>query len=81
MLLCIVFCVCSFCILPVYAEDEREEIIGDITSYVGLNAGNLFKDNGPQDDPDIRFVRNEKYGSDYEIIRHHRSYKETMGEG
>lgn len=61
--------------------DEREEIIGDITSYVGLNAGNLFKDNGPQDDPDIRFVRNEKYGSDYEIIRHHRSYRETMGEG
>lgn len=61
--------------------DEREEIIGDITSYVGLNAGNLFKDNGPQDDPDIRFVRNEQYGSDYEIIRHHRSYKETMGEG
>lgn len=61
--------------------DEMEEIIGDITSYVGLNAGNLFKDNGPQDDPDIRFVRNEKYGSDYEIIRHHRSYKETMGEG
>lgn len=61
--------------------DEREEIIGDITSYVGLNAGNLFKDNGPQDDPDIRFVRNEQYGSDYEIIRHHRSYRETMGEG
>ena len=26
MLLCIVFCVCSFCILPVYAEGEREEI-------------------------------------------------------
>ena len=26
MLLCIVFCVCSFCILTVYAEGEREEI-------------------------------------------------------
>ena len=61
--------------------DEREEIIGDISSYVGLNASTLFKDNGPQDDPDIRFVRNEQYGSDYEIIRHHRSYRETMGEG
>ena len=61
--------------------DENEEVIGDITTYVGLNAGKLFDKNGPEDDPDIRFVRNEQYGSDYEIIRHHRSYKETMGEG
>ena len=61
--------------------DENEEIIGDISSYVGLLASKLFKENGPQDDPDIRFVRNEQYGSDYEIIRHHRSYRETMGEG
>jgi hypothetical protein len=61
--------------------DENEEIIGDISSYVGLNASALFKESGPQDDPDIRFVRNEQYGSDYEIIRHHRSYRETMGEG
>lgn len=61
--------------------DENEEIIGDIQSYVGLNASTLFKENGPQDDPDIRFIRNEQYGSDYEVIRHHRSYRETMGEG
>lgn len=61
--------------------DENEEIIGDIQSYLGMNAAGLFKDIGPQDDPDIRFVRNEQYGSDYEVIRHHRSYRETMGEG
>lgn len=61
--------------------DENEEIIGDIQSYVGLNASTLFKENSPQDDPDIRFIRNEQYGSDYEVIRHHRSYRETMGEG
>lgn len=61
--------------------DENEEIIADIQSYVGLNAATLFAKNGPQDDPDIRFVRNEQYGSDYEIVRHHRSYRETLGEG
>lgn len=59
--------------------DEREEIIPDISSYVGVNAGNLFAKNDPGEDPDIRFVRNEQYGSDYEIIRHHRSYQEMMG--
>lgn len=60
--------------------DENEEVIGDIQTYLGTSVNGLFKDTGPQDDPDIRFVRNEQYGSDYEVIRHHRSYRETMGE-
>lgn len=60
--------------------DEKEEIIGDISSYIGmLDAPSLFKVNGPEDDPDVRFVRNDQYGTDYEIIRHHRSWKETTG--
>lgn len=60
--------------------DEKEEIISDISSYIGmLDAPSLFKVNGPEDDPDIRFVRNDHYGTDYEIIRHHRSWKETTG--
>ena len=60
--------------------DEREEIIPDISSYIGLNAASLFAETKSDEDPDIRFVRNERYGSDYEIVRHHISYKETMGE-
>lgn len=59
--------------------DEKEEIIPDIKSYVGLEVKTLFASNSPDDDPDTRFVRNDKYGSDYEIIRHHRSYRETVG--
>lgn len=63
--------------------DENEEIIADIQSYVGTNAAALFgQKTGDQDDPDIRFVRNEQYGSDYEIIRHHISWRQAvMGEG
>lgn len=59
--------------------DEREEIIPDIRSYIGLEVKSLFASNSYDDDPDVRFVRNEKYGSDYEIIRHHRSWRETTG--
>lgn len=59
--------------------DENEEIIADISSYVGIKVESLFASNSSEDDPDIRFVRNMKYGSDYEIIRHHRSYWETVG--
>ena len=60
--------------------DEREELIADIDSYIGMSAKKLFSVKGPDEDPDICFVRNEGYGSDYEVIRHHRSWKETSGE-
>ena len=67
---------------PFTFVDEREEIIADLVSYIGaISVYDLFKENGPNDDPDIRFVRNEQYGTDYEIIRHHRSWTETTGEG
>lgn len=60
--------------------DEKEEIIADISSYVGMtDVVKLFSENSPDDDPDVRFIRNEQYGSDYEIIRHHRSWRETTG--
>ena len=59
--------------------DENEEIIADISSYIGTNR-NLFATPGLSDDPDVRFIRNDRYGSDYEVIRHHRSYRETVGE-
>lgn len=59
--------------------DENEEIIPDIKSYIGMEVKTLFTSNSPDDDPDVRFVRNDRYGSDYEIIRHHRSFRETVG--
>ena len=59
--------------------DENEEIIPDIKSYIGMQVQTLFASNSPDDDPDVRFIRNDRYGSDYEIIRHHRSFRETVG--
>ena len=60
--------------------DERDEVIADINAYVGdIDVKKLFKEESPDGDPDSRFVRNERYGSDYEIIRYHRSYNETTG--
>lgn len=60
--------------------DEREEIIADLKSYFGdIDIKKLFSKCGDDEDPDIRFIRNESYGTDYEIIRHHRSWTETIG--
>ena len=59
--------------------DENEDVIPDIKSYIGMEVAELFASNSPDDDPDVRFVRNDKYGSDYEIVRHHRSLRETVG--
>ena len=60
--------------------DERGDLIDDISSYIGFNAGKIFEKTNPDEDPDVRFIRNERYGSDYEIVRHHMSYKEANGE-
>jgi len=62
--------------------DEREEIIADIKTYTGdINLKELFKDSSYDEDPDVRFVRNEGYSTDYEIIKHHRTWEETTGMG
>ena len=59
--------------------DEHEEVIADIFSYIGMETNGLFEEQTGDDDPDVRFVRNDKYHSDYEIVRHHRSWAETIG--
>lgn len=62
--------------------DEREEVIADIRSYVGnIDVKKIFADAEYGEDPDVRFVRNEQYGSDYEIVRHKRSWFEMMNGG
>lgn len=57
--------------------DEKGEIIGDATSYIGhIDIKKLFSENTEDEDPEIRYVRNEAYSTDYEIIRHHESWAE-----
>lgn len=61
--------------------DEREEIIADPTSYVGCQIKELFAGPSIDGDPDAVYVRNDKYATDYEVIRHHASYKKmTIGD-
>lgn len=67
---------------PMVFVDENEEIIADISTYIGdIDINKLFIGTDFSDDPDCRFVRNEGYSTDYEIIRHHRTWTETTGEG
>ena len=62
--------------------NENEEVIADITSYIGdIDIHELFKTSYENEDPDVRFVRNESYSTDYEIIRHHKSWAEMTGIG
>ena len=60
--------------------DENDEMIADISSYIGIGNKNPFAEEPYDDDPDIRFWTNPRYGTDYEFVRHHRSYQETVGE-
>lgn len=62
--------------------DENEQIIADLKSYFGdIDIVALFSKCEEDEDPDIRFIRNESYGTDYEVVRHHRSWMETTGTG
>ena len=56
--------------------DEQEDPITDISSIIGDVALLNFGLNS--NDPDIVFVRNEKISIDFEIIRYHKSYQETV---
>lgn len=59
--------------------DENDDVIADISSYVGSDV-KPFARPGLDGEEDIRFYRNDRYGTDYEIIRHHRSWHEETGE-
>lgn len=60
--------------------DENDEIIPDIQSYTGIGIGNPFNEDPIDEDPDVRFWANPRYQTNYEFIRHHRSWAETTGE-
>lgn len=60
--------------------DEGGEVIPDIQSYTGVNVRNPFDEDPIDDDPDVRFWANPRYQTNYEFIRHHRSWAEANGE-
>lgn len=60
--------------------DENEEKIPDIASYTGIKNLNPFNEEPIDDDQDIRFWANPQYHTNYEFIRHHRSWAEASGE-
>ena len=60
--------------------DEHEEVIADISTYIGdIDIEKLFAYKDSAEDDDTRFIRNEGYSTDYEITRHHRTWTETIG--
>lgn len=56
--------------------DEQEEIISDTDAIVGDEALLCFGEDS--NDPDIVYVRNDRLSIDYEVVRLHKSYRETV---
>ena len=56
--------------------DEKEEIIPDVSSIIGYEALNNF--GRGSEDPDVVYVRNDKMGIDYEVVRNQGNYKEVI---
>lgn len=56
--------------------DEAEEIIADPVYAIGRDAIASF--GFSSDDPDIVYIRNERLGIDFEVVRLHKSYKEVV---
>ena len=58
--------------------EQNDEIITDVYSTIGDNALSSFGEESQ--DPDIVYVRNEKISTDFEVIRHDKSFsKEVLG--
>ena len=56
--------------------DEGDEIFPDISGVIGYESLNSFGKGS--EDPDVVYVRNEKLGIDYEVIRNKESFKEMV---
>lgn len=56
--------------------DDQEELIHNVESLI--NKDFLLSFGIGYDDPDVIYVRNEKMGADYEIIRLYKSYRESV---
>lgn len=56
-------------------SDEGEEIIPNIEDFIG-DALTHFGEGS--NDPDIVYVRNERLGCDYEVVRQHKSFQQEV---
>jgi hypothetical protein len=56
--------------------DEGEEVITDVAVTIGDDALDNF--GCGSEDPEVVYVRNDTYGTDYEVIRLSKSYAETV---
>lgn len=58
--------------------DETEEIIADVSETIGDEALKCFGQGS--DDPDVVYVRNERLGIDYEVVRQGNKYSDLCDE-
>ena len=56
--------------------NERDKIVSNVTELIGDDYANHF-DEYP-DDPDTVYVRNDKLGIDFEVLRDYREYSEVI---
>lgn len=56
--------------------DEQDVLISDVCIVIGDDALSNF--GNMSEDPRTVFIRNEKFGTDYEVIKVYQSYKESV---
>lgn len=56
--------------------DDGDEVIDDVDGTIGDSALSSFGEGNPS--PDVVYVRNERLGTDFEVVRHHASYQEAV---
>lgn len=56
-------------------SDDKEDIIPNVEDLIG---DGLTRFGEGSMDPDIVYVRNDKLGCDYEVVRYHKSYQEEV---
>lgn len=56
--------------------NERDKIVSNVTEFIGDDYANHFDEY--EDDPDTVYVRNDKLGIDFEVLRDYREYSEVI---
>lgn len=56
--------------------NERDKIVSNVTELIGDDYANHFDEY--EDDPDTVYVRNDKLGIDFEVLRDYREYSEVI---
>lgn len=56
--------------------NERDKIVSNVTELIGDDYANHFDEY--EDDPDTVYVRNDRLGIDFEVLRDYREYSEVI---